>query len=191
LGPEPALLAEVLETALARDELHVLYQPIVSLRDGYPIAAEARLRWEHPALGSVSPVRFIPVAERSGEIIAIGLWVLEQACRQLEQWGPSSPSRTAPAAAPAIVEAVIRLAQVLNLTTVAEGVEARDQAAKLQLLGCDTGQGYLFAHPSPAARFADDLSTAGLSTGGLNPADLSAGGLSADGSRSLPRPHAS
>jgi EAL domain-containing protein (putative c-di-GMP-specific phosphodiesterase class I) len=71
----------------------------------------------------------------------------------------------------AIVEAVIRLAHVLNLTTVAEGVETVEQATELQLLGCDTGQGYLFARPSPAASFVE--------------------GLSGDGSRSLPRPHAS
>jgi hypothetical protein len=57
----------------------------------------------------------------------------------------------------AIVEAVIRLAQVLNLTTVAEGVETLEQAAELQPLGCDTGQGYLFARPSPATDFTADL----------------------------------
>src|SRR5205823_658637 len=49
----------------------------------------------------------------------------------------------------AITEAVIRLAQVLNLTTVAEGIETTDQAGELLALGCDTGQGYLYARPLP------------------------------------------
>jgi len=58
----------------------------------------------------------------------------------------------------AITEAVIRLAQVLQLTTVAEGIETVEQAAELQALGCDTGQGYLFARPLPAAELAGLMS---------------------------------
>jgi EAL domain-containing protein (putative c-di-GMP-specific phosphodiesterase class I) len=246
---EDAALIEDLGNALANHELYVLYQPIVDLGDGHPVALEALLRWQHPTRGVVSPVRFIPIAERSGAIAAIGLWVLEQACTQLHTWQRGRPAgrplhisvnlsprqlqeptlvrdilavlhRTGveprdlvlevtesaivdhsaiavlatlrghgiriaiddfgtgysslhyltrlpvdilkidrsfvaelngTPAGSAITEAVIRLSQVLNLVTVAEGIESAEQATELQLLGCDTGQGYLFSRPLPPA----------------------------------------
>jgi EAL domain-containing protein (putative c-di-GMP-specific phosphodiesterase class I)/GGDEF domain-containing protein len=240
-----AALAEALEGALQRDEFTVLYQPIVDLASGRVVAAEALLRWQHPLLGAVSPVAFIPVAERSGEIVGIGRWVLEQAAAQVVRWRRAgldlsvtvnvSPRQLrepqlardvlavlARAGAPpeslvievtesamvdeaveiaalrrlrvegvriaiddfgtgysslqyltrlpvdvlkidrsfvalldgtaegaAIAEAVIRLAQILRLTTVAEGIETRQQAAELLELGSERGQGYLFARPVP------------------------------------------
>jgi len=244
---EEAALAEQLETALAGGQFVVVYQPIVELRGGRPVAAEALLRWHHPELGEIPPDRFIPVAERSGEIVTIGMWVLEQACRQLAAWRRDgrditisvnlSPRQLQEASlvhdvlgvlertgvpagslllevtesatvdeksgivalrelrshgiriavddfgtgysslqyltrlpvdvlkidrsfvaqldgtpeGSAIVEAVIRLAQVLHLTTVAEGVETEAQAAELLALGSDRGQGYLFSRPVPPA----------------------------------------
>ncbi|WP_430784092.1 putative bifunctional diguanylate cyclase/phosphodiesterase [Actinoplanes sp. G11-F43] len=242
-----AALAEALEGALARDEFTVLYQPIVDLASRRTVAVEALLRWHHPLHGDVSPGRFIPVAERSGEIVAIGRWVLEQACRQAAAWRADgldlsvtvnvSPRqlqephlarevldaldrtglpaanlvvevtesamvneaveiaalRTIRAAGvriaiddfgtgysslryltrlpvdilkidrgfvaqldgtaegSAIAEAVIRLAQILRLTTVAEGIEDEQQARELVNLGSERGQGFLFARPLPAA----------------------------------------
>ena len=84
---EDAALSEDLDKALLRNELYVLYQPIVDLEaGGRPIAVEALLRWQHPIRGLVSPVQFIPIAERSGAITEIGLYVLEEACKQLAAW---------------------------------------------------------------------------------------------------------
>ena len=71
-----------LHHALARDELVVYYQPIIALETGRVAGMEALLRWKHPARGIVSPDDFIPMAERSGLILDIGRWVLEQACAQ-------------------------------------------------------------------------------------------------------------
>ncbi|AGZ42824.1 putative bifunctional diguanylate cyclase/phosphodiesterase [Actinoplanes friuliensis] len=239
---EDAALSDDLALALDRGELHVLFQPMVDLTSGRPIGAEALVRWQHPTRGIVSPVRFIPIAERSGIITEIGLFVLEQALLQLKAWRQplyisvnlsprqlSEPTivhdilavlgrtgvppqslvlevtesaivdeKTGIAAlralrehgirvaiddfgtgysslqyltrlpvdilkidrsfvgelngtpaGSAITEAVIRLSQVLNLTTVAEGIETAEQAAELLTLGCDTGQGYLYARPLP------------------------------------------
>ncbi|MFI5930740.1 putative bifunctional diguanylate cyclase/phosphodiesterase [Actinoplanes sp. NPDC051494] len=236
---EDAALAEDLRHALERGELHVLYQPIVELAGGRTAGAEALLRWAHPTRGPISPVRFIPLAERSGDISGIGLWVLEQALtvrpdggymsvnlspRQLQDptlvhdvlavlrrtgtdprdlvleitesalvddthapvlqalrehgirvaiddFGTGYSSLQYLTRLPvdilkidrafvaelngtpegrAIAEAVIRLAQVLHLDTIAEGIETTEQAAELRTLGCDRGQGYLYAKPLTA-----------------------------------------
>ncbi|WP_067499139.1 bifunctional diguanylate cyclase/phosphodiesterase [Actinoplanes sp. TFC3] len=238
---EDAALSDDLSKALARNELQVLFQPIVELPEGLPKATEALVRWNHPVHGTVSPVRFIPLAERSGAIHDIGLFVLERACEQLREW-PSlymsvnlSPrqlqrptlvldvlavlQRTGIEATrlvlevtesaivdqsaidvltalrshgiriavddfgtgysslqyltrlpvdvlkidrsfvarldgtpegSAIVEAVLRLSEVLHLATVAEGIETAEQAAELYQLGCTSGQGYLYSRPRTA-----------------------------------------
>ncbi|SDT22470.1 putative bifunctional diguanylate cyclase/phosphodiesterase [Actinoplanes derwentensis] len=246
-----AALAEALEGALQRDEFTVLYQPIVELATRRVVAVEALLRWHSPLHGDVSPGRFIPVAERSGDIVAIGQWVLEQACRQAVAWRAAGidltvtvnvsprqlqePSlardvlgaldrtglpainlvvevtesamvneaveiaalRTIRAAGvriaiddfgtgysslqyltrlpvdilkidrsfvaqldgtaegSAIAEAIVRLAQILRLTTVAEGIEEEMQARELINLGSQRGQGFLFSRPVPADRIPE------------------------------------
>jgi len=75
-----------LRDALANGELMLYYQPKVSLRSGRIVGAEALLRWRHPVRGLVSPGVFIPVAEETGLITELGNWVVEEACRQIQQW---------------------------------------------------------------------------------------------------------
>ena len=79
-------LARGLPGAPGRGELHLAYQPIVDTVDGRLTGVEALLRWTHPSRGSVSPTVFIPFAEQSGQIIALGQWVLEQSWRDRESW---------------------------------------------------------------------------------------------------------
>lgn len=75
-----------LDVALERGEFILEYQPQVDAESLELVGVEALIRWEHPERGRVPPVEFIPAAEQSGQIGAIGEWVLVEACRQLKEW---------------------------------------------------------------------------------------------------------
>ena len=75
-----------LRLALDRNELEVAYQPIIDLGSGELLGTEALLRWHHHHHGDIQPSDFIPIAEDTGVIHEIGLWVLEEACRQTAEW---------------------------------------------------------------------------------------------------------
>jgi diguanylate cyclase (GGDEF)-like protein/PAS domain S-box-containing protein len=249
-----------LRQALARDQLYLVYQPIVDLRTGRLSGAEALLRWQHPTRGIVSPAQFIPVAESSGMIVPIGEWVLRQACRDARRWDripgghemsvsvnlSSRQLQTSelPSAVPqALLEAglaadrltlemtetvmfdgddetlaslhelrrlgvrlamddfgtgysslsylhrfpidvikidrsfverlsgdgdeaslagsIVRIAQGLRITTVAEGIEDAVQERALRAMGCEYGQGFHFARPMSAADFELFISESG------------------------------
>ena len=80
-----AQIEHELQAAVGENQMQLYYQVQLN-NDGLPFGAEALLRWMHPERGLVSPALFIPVAESSGLIVEIGRWVLETACRQLQDW---------------------------------------------------------------------------------------------------------
>jgi diguanylate cyclase (GGDEF)-like protein len=120
-----ARVERTLRGAIERDEIHVFYQPIVDLRSGRVERAEALLRWEHPNLGWISPLEFIPLAEESGQIIELGRHVLAAACRQhaiwRERFGDDAPGVS--------VNLSPRQLRDPDLLEVAGGMLARDNIA--------------------------------------------------------------
>ncbi|MFE4056332.1 putative bifunctional diguanylate cyclase/phosphodiesterase [Streptomyces sp. NPDC059096] len=254
-------LTSALRPAVEREEFVLQYQPLVGMADGIVRGVEALVRWNHPQFGTLSPNRFIGIAEEDGSIVQLGGWVLRTACRQARRWQLDHPhaqplfvsvnvavrqvwdsdlvgdvagilaetglsphllqleltesavmgSAGRPLQAlqalsdmgvriaiddfgtgysnlaylsrlpvsvlkldgsfvrgfrydegvhpsPAdetIVEALIQLAHRLGLTVTAECVETSGQAARLQRIGCDTGQGWLFSRPVAPERIAE------------------------------------
>ena len=244
-------LAADLQHAVENGELRLQYQPKVDTMSGRLLGMEALVRWMHPERGMISPIEFIPVAEDTGLIVAIGRWVLREACRQNAEWQQSGlrPLRVAvnlsarqfrsgnlldeidaalsetglpvnslelevtesmvmddpeevikllgaihdkgihlalddfgtghsslaylkrfpidcvkidrafikdtPANTDdvAIAKTIVAMAQALNLSTVAEGVETAEQLELMKTMGCNQIQGYFFSRPLPAEDF--------------------------------------
>lgn len=80
------VMEEALRRALDQEEFVLYYQPKIDLRSGRIVGAEALLRWQRPGCGLVSPLEFIPAAEKNGLIEGIGAWVIRDACRQMRAW---------------------------------------------------------------------------------------------------------
>ena len=83
---ERVSMAEELRAGIDRDELELYYQPQVTVATGEIVGVEALVRWNHPRLGQLKPGAFLPAAERTGVIVPLGAWVLNQACQQFRQW---------------------------------------------------------------------------------------------------------
>jgi diguanylate cyclase (GGDEF)-like protein len=249
-------LSSELSRGVGRGELLVYYQPIVTLDTGRIHGVEALVRWRHPTRGIVGPDEFIPLAEETGTILALGRWVLTEACREVASWRDLWPeaeslvltinlsaaqlqqpdfvdelrgilaetgfpagnlvleltetamfhdthttiarlqalrqlgiriaiddfgtgysslgylrrfqvdilkiardfigSADGGSADWAFAHAIVALGRTLDLRIVAEGIEQAGQLQRLQDLGCEFGQGFLFARPTDGATFAAD-----------------------------------
>jgi diguanylate cyclase (GGDEF)-like protein/PAS domain S-box-containing protein len=150
-----------------KDQLRLVYQPVVELETNRIVGFEALVRWEHPSLGTVMPDKFIPIAEENGTIIAIGQWVLQTACLTAAGWGRRYPAKLSMAvnlsarqlAAPEVLDHVrtaLRDAEldastlVLEMTETAlvqDPVQAAARLHQLRALGVrlaidDFGTGY-------------------------------------------------
>ena len=141
-GRRRSELARDLAGAVARGEFTLVYQPQVDARDFTVMGFEALLRWSHPTHGEVWPSEFVPIAESSGAMPAIGDWVLTQACRQARTWPRSvrvsinvSPTQLA---APGFVDRVVEATRGLDAGRVeleiTESVLVDDTAAAVATL---------------------------------------------------------
>ena len=75
-----------LRRAIGTEQLYLEYQPVVDLDTGRRRSVEVSVRWNHPTMGLIAPDEFIPIAENSGLLVAIGQWMLEEACREMAEW---------------------------------------------------------------------------------------------------------
>lgn len=79
-------LENLLRHALKKNELYIVYQPIIEFNSGKVVGAEALLRWNNSELGQINPDQFIPIAEETGLINELGAWVISQACQEVVNW---------------------------------------------------------------------------------------------------------
>jgi diguanylate cyclase (GGDEF)-like protein/PAS domain S-box-containing protein len=81
-----AMIEQDLPFAIINEQFYLCYQPKIELGSGATMGVETLIRWRHPTLGEISPLEFIPLAEQSGFIFEITIWVLENACKQVKEW---------------------------------------------------------------------------------------------------------
>jgi diguanylate cyclase (GGDEF)-like protein/PAS domain S-box-containing protein len=148
-----------LRYAVEREQLQAVYQPIVDLETGTMSSVEALLRWTHPELGQVSPAEFIPVAEESRHIIALGEWILRESCRQWTAWQLEDA-----AAAPATVSVNLSRVQMTlgprMLDTVRDALAAaRMPPSALQL---EITEREVMKDPAAARELMDGLAALGV-----------------------------
>jgi diguanylate cyclase (GGDEF)-like protein/PAS domain S-box-containing protein len=155
LMQDSLLLQTYLKHAVEAGDLELHYQPQINLRSGEISGVEALLRWSHAELGSVSPARFIPVAEACGLIVPIGAWVLTTACKQIRAWQDAgTPMRVA-------VNLSAHQFRQHDLTqSVRDALE--QSGASPALLELELTESAVMEEPEPAARLLSELARLGV-----------------------------
>lgn len=111
-------LSSMLRPAVERGEFTLEYQPLVGMADGVTRGVEALVRWNHPQFGTLTPNRFVAIAEEDGSIVQLGQWVLRTACRQARQWQLDHPD-----VPPLFVSVNVAVRQVWDSDLVADVAE--------------------------------------------------------------------
>jgi Amt family ammonium transporter len=151
-------LSTGLRGAAQRGELRLHYQPIVTATSGVTVGVEALVRWEHPERGLLSPDKFIPLAEETGSISAIGRWVLRQACTMLRDWTDSDP-----AAANLSMSVNLSVAQLQDRDLVNDVRAALDHSGLApERLHLEVTESVLISDPASASRALGELRDLGV-----------------------------
>jgi diguanylate cyclase (GGDEF)-like protein len=146
------LIERELREALATEGFSVVYQPLIDAQDGHVAGVESLLRWTSPTRGDVSPAEFIPIAEQTGLIDKIGLFVLRRACEDGKDWSGLKVAVNVSAAQLRNPELASRVAEILE--------ETGFPVSRLELELTET---YLIDDPDTAKRILADLRSLGLS----------------------------
>jgi diguanylate cyclase (GGDEF)-like protein/PAS domain S-box-containing protein len=167
-----------LRHALRRDELRVLFQPMVDLHDSSVVGMEALLRWEHPRLGLLQPASFLHVAEEAGLSAEIDRWVLREACRHGSVWAQSGHEVSV-----AVNVSANRFGDA-PLTLVADVAAALEESLlPPKMLMLEINERTIIDDPEPVARELGDLRELGV---GVALDDFGAGHTSLTHLRQLP-----
>ena len=147
-----------LRSALEEGQFRLLYQPVVSLDGGSISGFEALVRWERPGHGLVSPEDFMPIAEETGLIVPLGLWVLREACMQMAKWLERVPD------APDLFVSVNVAEKQLQQTDLVERVAAALKEASLEphRLKLEIAETVLMDDPTYNMGLVSDLSELGV-----------------------------
>ena len=149
-----------LRKAIAEQRLELHYQPIVDLAGGEIARSEALVRWRHPERGPIPPDEFIPVAEDSGLILPLGAWVMEEACRQMEEWSRTGPPELA-AMSVAINLSALQVAQDGIVEMIGDALDRH--GIEPGRLICEITESALITNPESAAQTLLELDALGVS----------------------------
>ena len=147
-----------LHKALERDEFELHYQPILSLRSRLLCGFEALVRWRHPEKGLISPGDFIPIAEETGFIKALGQWVLAEACRQTHQWHEQFPAKSP------LTISVNLSAKQFSQPNLADSIRQTLEETQLSphCLKLEITESVLMGHANSASVMIDELKALGV-----------------------------
>jgi diguanylate cyclase len=145
-----------LHEALALEQFELYYQPKVDTQTGAARSAEALIRWVHPKRGVVSPAEFIPLAEECGLIVAIGGWVIREACRQAKVWQNDGM--------PALRISVNLSASQFRETNLVENIRRAldDEGLKAQYLEVELTESAVMSDPEQSIAILEQLSAMGV-----------------------------
>ena len=147
-----------LHRALAREELRLAFQPIVSLGEARIVGFEALVRWKHPTQGMLSPAAFLPVAEDSGQISAIGDWVLARSCARLARWRAQLPE-----AADLTINVNLSVKQLTEQDFAGRVLRTLEQhKLPLSAIKLELTETALLERPEAAAAVLEELQAAGM-----------------------------
>ncbi|RAK34301.1 PAS domain S-box-containing protein/diguanylate cyclase (GGDEF)-like protein [Falsochrobactrum ovis] len=157
IGSDKLQLESDLRRALERDEIHLVYQPIVRLDEGDIAGFEALMRWEHPRRGTISPAEFIPVAENSGLIVQLGLFAIQRAAEDLFAWQEEFPKSELFVSVNLSSTQLIRQDLINDVRSVLSRIHLRRGSLKLELT-----ESVLMENPEQSAHVLTRLKTMGI-----------------------------
>ncbi|MBJ6132120.1 sensor domain-containing phosphodiesterase [Ochrobactrum sp. Q0168] len=157
IGSDKLQLESDLRRALERDEISMVYQPIVKLDEGAIAGFEALMRWEHPRRGAISPSEFIPIAENSGLIVQLGLFAIQRAAEDLFAWQEQFPKLDLFVSVNLSSTQLIRQDLINDVRSVLSRIHLNPGSLKLELT-----ESVLMENPEQSAHVLARLKTMGI-----------------------------
>jgi Amt family ammonium transporter len=148
-----------LRRAIGTDELHMVYEPVIELLSGRRCYVEGRLHWNHPTMGCIEPDEFMPIAEESGLMVALGQWILERACRDMADWRRQNVE-----SAPAKISLRVSRSQLAGADRLADQIRGTLRSASLpaNCLQIEVSESQVLRDPANVSRLLLQLGQEGV-----------------------------